>query len=533
MSLERYRHKRDFAQTPEPRGRGDISPGNRFVIHKHAATRLHYDLRLELAGALKSWAVPKGPSLSPADKRLAVEVEDHPLEYVDFEGIIPEGQYGAGAVIVWDRGSWQAKGDPHEGYARGKLDFVLAGEKLRGAWTLVRKRGATGEHAPWFWIKQRDAHARSGSAANVTLQLPRSVLSGRDLEQVARAPKRVWSSEHNGADRSRTLALAAKAARGAVTAPMPRHLSPELASAARSLVGSGPWLLEIKLDGYRLQARLANGRLQLLTRRGQDWTDQLGVIGQELLERFGSIQMVLDGELVALDAEGRSRFQLLQAALADPQTAAAPLFYYVFDLLYLQGYDLRGAPLAVRRHLLQQVLEDRRKQSCRVRLSQTFSGPWEEVLAHACRLGLEGVIAKRARAPYREQRTTDWQKLKCHKRQEAVVVGYSKPQGSRVGIGALLLAVHEDGQLRYAGKVGTGFSQATLGQLLARLEPLQLKRAPVKNPPPGSGIHWVRPEMVVEVEFTEWTRDGRLRHPSFVGERADKAAREVVRENPI
>jgi bifunctional non-homologous end joining protein LigD len=521
MALEEYRKKRDFRRTAEPAGgaRRARADGLEYVIQKHDASRLHYDFRLELGGVLKSWAVPKGPSVKPGVKRLAVETEDHPMEYGAFEGTIPEGQYGGGTVMLWDRGIWVPEGDPEEGYRDGRLRFRLEGEKLYGTWILTRMSPKPDEPRPgWLLIKSDDAAARGEDEPEIVDEAPESVVTGRDLGEIAAAEDSVWDAK----SKSQPLD-------GARRAKMPADARPQLATLASRAPDGDDWLHEIKLDGYRVLCRVEKGHARVVTRNGKDWTDRFPAVA-EALERLPCDTAIVDGEIVVLDRKGVSRFQRLQN-VASGSSSGRPLLY-LFDLLYLNGQDIRDAGLEDRKSLLEPLVAE--LGDPRVRYSDHVVGQGPDFHAKACGAGVEGIISKRRDRPYRSGRGRSWLKVKCTARQELVVVGYTEPTGSRVGIGALLLGVHdEDGRLVYAGKVGTGFSHQTLVELEARLSAMEQTDTPVANPPRGyraRGIHWVRPELVAEVEFTEWTDDGRIRHPSFQGLREDKEAREVVRE---
>ncbi|HEV8631301.1 MAG TPA: DNA ligase D [Thermoanaerobaculia bacterium] len=540
MGLGEYQRKRDFARTPEPHGRARKDrpqarqrPALRFVIQKHAARRLHYDFRLELDGVLKSWAVPKGPSLDPADKRLAVEVEDHPLDYGDFEGVIPQGQYGGGSVLLWDRGTWQPEGDARRDLERGKLEFSLAGEKLHGRWLLVRT-GKDGGKQQWLLRKLADDAARRGSDGAVTEQRPESVQTGRTLEEIGKRPARVWRSH-----RAKTPAVDPANVPGARRGALPEFVPPQLATLVDEPPRGEGWLHEIKLDGYRALCRLENGGARFITRRGNDWTDSW----QRLASAAAFLPAgtaLLDGEVVWMGADGRTDFQGLQQASGGGSDDR--LLYFAFDLLHLDGYDLSHAALLARKQALQALLAAIPPPGREaLRYSDHVEGEGRPFFAQACRHHLEGIVCKRADAPSRSGRGRDWLKVKCLAEQELVIVGYTEPRGSRQGLGALLLGVHEPGArrrpgaLRFAGKVGTGFDDATLHDLLRRLRPLERATPAVVNPPRGykaRGVHWVEPQLVAQVAFTAWTADGVLRHPTFRGLRADKEASEVVREVP-
>ena len=542
MALELYRKKRNFKTTPEPAGR--VSRQQRkdlaFVIQKHAASHLHYDFRLELNGVLLSWAVPKGPSLDPNDKRLAMQVEDHPVEYGGFEGVIPPKQYGSGTVLLWDRGTWTPRGDPEEDYRKGRLKFRLAGEKLHGDWVLVRSHGSKygKDGKAWLLIKEDDEYAQPAHEAGVVEEHPNSVASGRSLEEIAQDHDRVWHSNKSvaenvkgGAIAKKTTLAAADPAKieGAVKAALPGFVEPELATLVDDPPAGEDWVHEMKLDGYRILACIENGSARLYSRNGKEWTAKFPSIAQAAV-RLPVRTAWLDGEVVALQPDGRSSFQALQNALSG--AGADELHYYVFDLPYLDGYDLRKAKLIDRKRALQTLAG---AGTGPVRYSAHVEGAGREYFEQACRLHLEGIVSKRAAATYQRGRGRSWVKVKCGKRQEMVIGGYTDPEGARTGFGALLLGVYDDGKLRYSGKVGTGFDEATLKSLKAKLDPLLRKTPAFVNPPGGAQArraHWVEPQLVAEVRFTEWTHDGTLRHPSFQGLREDKKATEVVRERP-
>lgn len=543
MSLKEYKRKRDFKKTPEPAGKVHARKGNSFVIQKHAASRLHYDFRLEMEGVLRSWAVPKGPSLDPAEKRLAVHVEDHPLEYGGFEGIIPKGEYGGGTVLLWDNGTWEPEGDPVAAYRKGHIKFTLAGKKLHGGWHLVRlhgdRAGKDGEN--WLLFKVEDEAAIPGSGDAVTEELPDSVDSGRSIEEIAKDADRVWGGKPVEQDEKKAKTKKTETKKpskpkkiaGARKAKMPREVEPELATLVSAPPAGDDWLHELKLDGYRILCAVEDGEAQVYTRNAKDWTARFSPIAQAAAA-LPVASALFDGEVVVLKPDGTSSFQALQNALTESRER--DLLYYVFDLLYLDGQDLRPLPLTARKEALAALVTKGFPQDRPViRLSDHVQGQGEGFYAQACRHGLEGIVSKRADAPYRSGRGKDWLKVKCLKRQEFIIAGYTDPEGARSGFGALLLAVHEGGDLVFTGRVGTGFDTTTLGTLRARLEKLERKTPPVKNPPRGAqarGVHWVKPELVAEIAFTEWTDDGSLRHPTFQGLREDKPAAEVVREEP-
>ena len=517
MTLEKYHAKRDFSKTAEPRG-ALARPGTQlsFVVQKHAARNLHYDFRLELDGTLKSWAVPKGPSLDPGDKRLAVHVEDHPVEYGSFEGDIPAHEYGAGNVIVWDRGTWTPVGDAAAGYRKGHLKFTLDGEKLSGGWALVRMGRPKEGKDNWLLIKERDDAACEGEEAEVTARLPDSVLSGKASTK-AKAAK---------------AAKTGKARAAGVKAALPAMIEPQLATLTDRAPEGDEWLAEIKFDGYRALCRLQDGRAAMYTRAGNDWTAKWKDIA-EAAAALPADEAWLDGEVVALDEKGNVSFQLLQNNMAE---ARGRLAYYVFDLPFLNGYDLRGMPLVQRKELLRALLE-KTDPAGLLRYSDHLAGNAKDAFSHACMHGLEGVIVKRADAPYAVTRSQSWLKLKCQQRQEFVVGGYTDPAGRREKFGALLLGVYEDGGgLRYAGRVGTGFDAAMLRGLHKDFAALASDTPPFRDPPKqrgAPGLHWLKPRLVAEVKFAQWTNDGLIRQGAFIGMRSDKPAREIRHEVPV
>lgn len=524
--LDEYSRKRDFAASPEPHGaarpRQAAAGALRYVIQKHDASQLHYDFRLELDGTLKSWAVPKGPCLDPKVKRLAVQVEDHPLAYANFEGHIPKGLYGAGEVIVWDRGLWTPLDDPRAGYAQGRLKFELQGEKLGGIWNLVRSR-MQGKKPQWLLFKSEDGRARPLAEFDILEARPDSVLSDRRLVPRQRGSR---GKAKPGSRQRAEVKLS-----GAVSGPMPDSLAPQLATLVDT-TPEGDWRYEIKFDGYRILARIRDGEARLFTRNGHDWTARLPAHAQALAA-LGLESAWLDGEIVVENAQGLASFQQLQNAFE--QGRAGPVRYYLFDLPYLNGVDLRQVPLEERRAALATVLA--RGNSPLLRFSEDFRETPDSLLGSACQQKFEGLIGKRAGSPYVSRRSPDWIKLKCKHRQEFVIVGYTDPQGTRSALGALLLGLHDpdSGELRYAGKVGTGFSEQTLRSLHERLKPLSSKRPAVSNPPKGfdaKGVHWLRPELVGEVAYAEMTDAGLVRHAVFHGLRTDKPPRAITHERP-
>ncbi|MES2639829.1 MAG: DNA ligase D [Myxococcota bacterium] len=489
--LSRYREMRKFDKTPEPRGA--VAPKAdqaRYFIQRHDASHLHYDFRLELDGVLKSWAVPKGPSLDPAHKRLAVHVEDHPLEYGTFEGDIPKGNYGAGTVLLWDRGVWHAEGDAGAAYAKGNLKIHLDGQKLQGRWALVRMGGKGGDQKNWLLIKERDAFARE---TDITVDRPESV-----------------------------------AGAGSAVKPLP-DIPFQLATLATHPPRGEGWLFEIKLDGYRVMARLTGGKARLLTRSGKDWTARFPRVVRAL-EALPVRDAILDGEMVVLDERGVSNFSALGDALGRDDDRA--IVYFPFDLLYVDGEDLRAQPLTDRKRRLAGLLASAKSP---LRYLDHVLGQGTAFVRTTCELGLEGSIAKRADAPYRSGRGDSWRKLKCTNREELVIVGWTDPSGGRTAFGALLLATRQGASktLTYAGRVGTGFDERSLAALHTRLLGLAQTAPPVANPPTGMearGVHWVEPTLVAEVAFAGWSPAGRLRHAVYKGLREDKPARAVVKE---
>ncbi len=579
--LETYRKKRRFAETPEPSGaertrraqkaasRG-AGPALSYLIQEHHARRLHYDFRLELDGTLKSWAVPKGPCLDPSVKRLAVHVEDHPVEYGTFEGEIPPGSYGAGTVIVWDRGTWEPAGgveQARKAYAAGKLKFTLHGKKLHGGWALVRTgmRGS-GDKEQWLLIKERDDEARPGSAFDVIAERPGSALS--DGDSAARKPGKAGKRAANGAaakgSRKSDLPVHAHAAHagrsgyghpdivatrttqslrklavspsieGAVKARLPESLKPQLATLVDDVPSDDDWSYEIKFDGYRALIRIDHGAakpVRVLTRSGLDWTAKFKRQAQALAALNVETAWI-DGEAVVLDEHGVPSFQALQNAF--DANRPQDIVFFVFDLPYLNGYDLRGVPLVQRRALLRALLADFDDDT--VRFSEDFALDAHDLLHSACEMALEGIVGKRSDSRYTSTRSGAWIKLRCRRRQEFVIGGYSEPAGSRSGFGALLLGVFDArGKLHYAGRVGTGFDAAALRAIKRELDALETERSPFAALPTERSrtkVHWVRPELVAECHFSEWTNERIVRQASFISLRRDKPAREIVQEAP-
>lgn len=530
-ALDDYKRKRNFTRTPEPAGGEDAArhppgtslEGGEFVIQKHAASRLHYDLRLEKDGVFISWAVPKGPSLDPGERRLAVKVEDHPLEYGDFEGVIPSGEYGGGTVMLWDRGRWaplerksKAKENKNE---EDHIDFVLVGQKLRGAWTLVRTAAKPGEEADtWLLIKRRDNAAGESKITDL------SVATGRTMEQIAADKSRTWNRSGETTPDRREVPNPA-ALEGARKRKLPDTPQAALATLAKEAPAGDQWLQEIKFDGYRILARCEEGKVRLISRNGKDWTRRFPEIA-ELLKNLPAESAVLDGEIVAYAADGTSSFRGLQEALSIGNSQH--LVYQVFDLQHLGGYDLGAVPLRQRKSALRKLLTAASfTNTGSIRYTDHIDGQGPAFAEQACRLGLEGIICKRAEGRYPQGRSKDWLKVKCTGREELLICGYTDPGGSRSGFGSLLLGAWHGDELVYTGKVGTGFSDRDLRQLHGRLRKLELEVSPCANPPAEKGLHWVAPQLIAEVEFTEWTRDGMLRHPSFRGLREDRDSKDI------
>jgi bifunctional non-homologous end joining protein LigD len=538
MSLKSYNAKRNFKKTPEPAGKvlRKKTTHNLFVIQKHAASHLHYDFRLELNGVLLSWAVPKGPCLDPTAKRLAMHVEDHPVKYGSFEGIIPKGEYGGGTVMLWDKGKWFCEEDnPAQAYKKGKLTFTLEAEKLKGRWKLFR---INKDDKTWLLVKAKDEYAKSLKKYDITVKEPDSVLTQQSIDEITEHYTKRWGK--TGAVKVANPTPAAKsktpvkkttlANLDLTTAKFPNRIAPELASLVSKPPVGKNWLHEIKYDGYRLLISKKGNAITLKTRNNNDWTHKFKTVKAAVAkQKFKNI--ILDAEVVVLDPKAKSDFQLLQNTLKE---GGHPFVVYIFDIIYYDKYDLTPLPLVQRKALLQQLLPT--AKAGMLRYSEHIVGDGLKVFKHACKLGLEGIISKAADSPYLQKRTSDWQKVKCIQRQEFIIGGIMAPRpGKRKLIRSLMLGTfNKKGELEYNGNVGTGFTEASIKEIYKLLEKYHTGEMPfTKRPAASKNATWLKPVVIAEVEFTEWTDDNSLRHPSFKGIRNDKPAKSVRKEKTV
>jgi len=544
MPLEKYNQKRDFEKTKEPKGVKKTSKGDlRFVVQKHAASHLHYDFRLEIDGVLVSWAVPKGPSSNPADKRLAMHVEDHPMDYIDFEGTIPKGEYGGGTVMVWDIGTYHAEGNEvvskdnnlmKKQVKDGSVKIILKGQKLKGSWHLVRMKG---ENDQWLLMKSKDEFAGKKEFE------PNSILTGRDFEAIEKG-NTVWSSDKKQEVKKTTSAKISKA-KSNITAvkndfdefstedladakkisKFPENWRPQLATLTDEAFDNDKWIFESKFDGYRALAKIHNSKVTLLSRNGLPFNSKYPEIAKAL--ETISNDMIIDGEIVVEDATGKSNFQWLQHLSEKPKQGKVK--FYVFDILYFQGYDLCGLELLQRKKILHAILP----KLDNIIFSEHTVGNGLKAFADAEKNGREGIIAKKSDSKYHiGKRSKDWLKIKIEKQQEMVIGGFTEPSGSRIGLGALLCGYYENGKLIYSGKVGSGYTEEILKELREKLDKIERKSSPFTITPKEPGVHWVTPKLVAQIKFSEFTETGSMRHPVYLGLRKDKKAIDVILEIP-
>lgn len=523
MALKLYKKKRNFAKTPEPKGVVNKSYKNLYIIQKHAASHLHYDLRLELNGVLLSWAVPKGPCLDPTVKRLAMHVEDHPVEYGTFQGIIPKGEYGGGTVMLWDKGCWESEDEnPSKAYHKGHLRFILKGEKLKGKYSLI-KFGK--EDKSWFLVKGKDKYAKPLSQYDITVKKPNSVLNKQTMNQITASFDKVWTKK--GLKKISKKKLLNK--NHLKPAKFPKKIFPELATLIDQPPTGNQWVHEIKLDGYRIIAFKQGNFIRLMSRNSREWTKYFPNVVAEL-SKLPIQNIILDGEMALLDKNDKTNFQLLQNSIME--NANKPFIYFIFDILYLDQFNLMDLPLIERKSILHKIIPSTKKTI--LRYNDHITGDGHKIFQKACELGLEGIVSKEVHSPYLERRTKSWLKTKCINRQEFVIGGYSNPKGSRGYFGSLFLGVYnKKKQFVFCGNVGTGFTASSLKKIYQQLQKYKTSKNPFNSNPPGvTTANWVKPVLVAEVEFSEWTSEGILRHPSFQALRTDKPAKEIIREKP-
>lgn len=528
MGLHDYRHKRDFKKTAEPRGKISPDKDHLFIIQKHAASHLHYDFRLELNGVLLSWALPKGPCLDPSVKRLAMQVEDHPVDYGSFEGIIPKGQYGGGTVLLWDKGVWYPLDEnPTKAYKEGHLRFELDAHKLQGRWDLFRFK----EDKHWFLVKKDDEYAKPLSRYNVIEKEPLSVVTEQSIEEIKENYEHVWTKEGEKKARKQIFRQTQGSPQvllpeDLAKAPFPSKLSPQLATLTDKAPKGDEWLHEIKWDGYRMISFIKGGEISLKSRNHLDWTAELMSLAT-MLKKLKFKNVVFDGEVVLLDEEGKSNFQLLQNAIMGKHSG--DFIYYIFDILYYDQFDLRHLPLSKRKDILRSLLPEKHPNLI---YNDHIIANGQKVFYHSCDLGLEGIISKKMDSVYEAGRSKTWLKVKCLKQQAFVIGAYSDPRGAREHFGSLLLGIYNDeGELDYVGNVGTGFTKSSLKEIYHELQHHKSRQNPFNTIPPRAGnAHWLKPVLVAEIEFTQWTESNHIRHPSFKGLRLDKKAKDIKRE---
>lgn len=525
MKLATYHKKRNFKKTPEPKGHSHKRENQFiFVIQKHAARNLHYDFRIELDGVLKSWAVPKGPCLDPTVKRLAVEVEDHPIDYASFEGLIPKGEYGGGTVMLWDQGHWTPLDEnPKKAYQKGHLRFELSAKKLKGRWDLIRFK-----EKEWFLVKYKDSFAKALSDYDITRKETESSQSGQSMEEISKHPQRIKTKKgYKKSKLPQKLNEILERLKAKLSpSPFPKKVEVQLATLVNKAPKGDEWLHEVKFDGYRILSFKNGKKIHFVSRNHKDWTAQFKNL-VPAIQQLAINKAIFDGEIVVLDEKGHSNFQRLQNSIKSPKETA--YFYYLFDLLYLEKYDLGQLPLTERKAILATILTE---APAVIRYSDHIIGQGESMFDHTCNLGLEGIISKKADSNYEAKRSRAWLKVKCVNRQEFVIGGFSEPKKSRQYFGSLYLGVFDkSGQLIYTGHVGTGFTESSLRLLYEELKPLISSRNPFSSSPSRANeATWVRPKLVAEVEFSEWTEEGKIRHSSFKGLRKDKDPKKVIKE---